>query len=318
MDDHDDGHREFRPVLDPELPEKEREILASSPEVLTAASAAAPAKPPLEHGVTANAALAVFAGAAFGLVPLPLLTIAGKWAGFAVGAVLQAGLVAAWFAGHEVFLAVAGTLGILAGVTGFVQLRRENPYRLARRYHGRYYLADDFDEESLGYIERTRAAIATISDSDIGRAGLLDDVANAVTLPRQEWEIARTCAELTRVKRQIEKVRSKHAGLTEVLEPQRRALEMPAEAIQRRVAALERYADRAKAADAQYLEWEAFKEIEEIEADVRELLARTAQDDLAVAEIDRLSADTPLAGLQRAVAEAKDAGLELAAENEPS
>ncbi|WP_346040885.1 hypothetical protein [Actinomadura chokoriensis] len=294
MDDGDDGHVVFRPVLDPELPEKGREILASSPEVLAAASAAAPGKPPWEHGAMANLISAVFAGAGFGFVPLLVWLVAGL----------------------EMFLTVAIALGALVAVVGFAMLRVENPHRLARKHHGRYYLADDFDEESLGYIERARAAIAAISGSEIGRAGLLDDVANAVTLPRQEWEIARTCAELTRVKRQIEKVRSKHASLTKVIEPQRRALETAAEATERRIAALERYADRTKAADAQYREWEAFKEIEEIEADVRELLAQTAQDDLAVAEIDRLSADTPLAELQRAVAEAKDAGLALAVDAE--
>lgn len=304
-------HGTFRPVVDPELPADVRDILTSSPEVLSAASAAPPAKPPLEHRRTANAAIAVFAGVGCGLVPLIILPIGLRWAGAAIGLLLQAGLVAAWFAGLEIFLTVAGALGLLVAVFGYVGLRRENPHRLAVKHHGRYYTADDFDERTLTYLKRARRAIRTVLNSRIGRAGLLDDVANAVMLPRQEWEIARTCAELNRIERQISMVASKNAGLSGLLDEQRRALEVSVEAVERRVAALEQYADRTKAANAAYREYEAIKQIEEIQTDIQELLARTARDDLAVAEIDRLSADTPLAELRRAVEAAKEAGLAL-------
>ncbi|NVI86133.1 hypothetical protein [Actinomadura sp. BRA 177] len=297
-------------MVDPEVPEKEREVLASHADALTPASLPEPAKTRLADRTAADLVGRVVGGALAGVFPL-VMSING-WGHAALGAVLQAGIVAAWFGGLHLFLTVLVILQVLYAVLLVVRQPMDmSPRRLGRERHGRYYLADDFDEQALGYIERTRAAIAAIMDAEVGKAGLLDDVSNAVTLPRQEWEIARTCAELTRVTRQIERVRSEHAGLTEVLKPQRRALEIPAAAIERRVAALERYADRTKAADAEYLECVAIKEIKEIQADVRELLARTAQDDLAVAEIDRLSADTPLAELQRAVEAAKEAGLAL-------
>ncbi len=81
--------------------------------------------------------------------------------------------------------------------------------------------------------------------------------------------------------------------------------------------ALERYAERTRAADTAYREWQAFEEIQEIRTDLRELLARTVQDDLAVAEIDELSSRTPLAELGGA-SRTRRAGLTLAMdEKEP-
>ncbi|GAA1786882.1 hypothetical protein GCM10009735_17820 [Actinomadura chokoriensis] len=305
----------FRPVVDPDVPEKDREILASSPDALTAAFKPAPAKPSLEDGAVGDAAVAILTGAGCAIAPVIVMPTAARRAGLAVGAVLQAGLVAAaWFGGLWVFLTVAAVIGVAVAMGAYVRFRAKNAHRLACKHHGRYYTADDFDERTLQYVSRARRATRTVMNSRISKAGLLDDVANAVTLPRQEWEVARTCAELTRIELEISEVASKNAGLTALLEKQRRALALSAEAVERRVAALEQYADRTKAASAAYREYKAIKQIEEIQADVQELLAQTVQDELAVAEIDRLSADTPLAELQRAVDAAKEAGLALTAE----
>lgn len=295
----------FRPVVDPELPPAERAVLQSHPEALTPASQAAPAKPALGGRTLRDAFRSVGFGAVLAYLPLVLLFAGNGWAA-AVGLALQTGLVAAWFGGTWLFLTVGVALHTLITVSAFVISAEENPRRLGSKHHGRYYLVDDFDEKTRDYVERAREAIATVMDSGIGEAGLLDDVANTAILPREEWEIARTGAELTRIERRIDKVRSENATLTELIRTQRRAVEKSAEMVEQRVTALERYADRTKAADAVY---RAGAAIEEIEADVRELLVRTAQDDLAADAIER---DSVSAELRRSVEAAKQAGLALA------
>ncbi|NVI86131.1 hypothetical protein [Actinomadura sp. BRA 177] len=258
------------------------------------------------------------AGVTCGLIPAVALPFVYGWAGGALGAVLQAGLVASLFHGFGTFLLVVTVLQALLAVILFVQHEEGLPRRLAYEWHGRYYVAKDFDARALECVQRAQAAVVTIMDSEVGEAGLLDGIANAVALPRQEWEIARLCAELTHVRRRLREVGSDSRRMREMLEPEWRAAQTSDVGLRRRVVALERYAERTRAADTAYREWQAFEEIQEIRTDLRELLARTVQDDLAVAEIDELSSRTPLAELRRRVADARKAGLTLAMdEKEP-
>ncbi|MDH6522094.1 hypothetical protein [Streptomyces sp. SAI-090] len=77
--------------------------------------------------------------------------------------------------------------------------------------------------------------------------------------------------------------------MTELLTSRRRVLETSLQGIERRVAALEAYAEQVAEADARYAE---VREIERLTAgstELLELLARTAADDLAVAEIEGLT-----------------------------
>lgn len=303
----------LRPVVDPEVPEEERAVLVVHPEALTAAGEPPPARPPWGGRTPADAGLAVLVGMPCGLLPVVALPFLLGWVGAAAGAVLQAGLIAlGWFAGFGFFLVAAGVLQILAAVSLFGACGEDRARRLGRKLHRGYFVQADFGGQALEYMKRAQRAVTTVMGSEVDNAGLLDEIANTVTLPQQEWEIAQTCAELTRLKRQLRKVRRGDPKLEEMLAPQWRALELSAEAVGRRVAALERYAASTVAADAAYREWKAVEELEEIGGDVRELLARTVRDDLAVAEIDRLAAATPLTELRQRVEEAKRAGLVLA------
>ena len=64
---------------------------------------------------------------------------------------------------------------------------------------------------------------------------------------------------------------------------------MSVRALDRRIAALERYAERTRAADAALMEWKTARDIAYLGDDSRALLARTVQDERAVAEIDELA-----------------------------
>ncbi|GGT68929.1 hypothetical protein GCM10010177_27900 [Actinomadura citrea] len=312
--------RALRPIVDPELPEADRDILVAHPHVLTPAGEKPPAPPPLGGRTWADAGLSFLAGTASGFLPALALPFLFGRVGAAVGIAVQGGLVATWWFGGLGFFLVAGTmLQIGFFVTLFVLCWEGRAQRLGREHHTRYYVEDDFDDQMLPLVRRAQDAVAAVLGSAVDAAGLLDDIANTLELPRQEWDVARTCAEVTRIDRRIRSLRDGDAGLDEMLEPQRRALARSIEGVRRRVAALEGYAERTAAADAAYREWQVMEELEDLRADVQELLARTVQDELAVAEIGHLAEKTPLTELRRTVEEARQAGLVLAAgEKEPA
>ncbi|GAA1786873.1 hypothetical protein [Actinomadura chokoriensis] len=294
-------------------------VLIAHPEALTAASEPPPARPPLGGRTLADAGLAVLVAVPCGLLPAVALPFVRGRGGAVPGALLQAGLIAlGWFAGLGPFLVGAGVLQVLSAMVLFGSCGEDRARTLARTLHRRYYVQDDFAGAALKYMKRAQRAVSAVLESEVDHAGLLDEIANAVTLPQQEWDIAQTCAELTRLKRELREVRDGDPALTELLEPQWRALKLSAEAVERRVAALEQYAAGAAAADAAYRKWKALEELDRIGDDVRELLARSVRDELGAAEIERLAAASPLAELRRRVDEAKRAGLVLAAgEKEP-
>lgn len=191
---------------------------------------------------------------------------------------------------------------------------------MARLRHGRYYLAEDFGDDSLRELlghsplrrmERAQAAVTAVLQSQVDRDGLLDDIANDVTLPAQQYEIAQRLAELTRLARRVRTAAGDASGsrVEEVLRTQRQALRLSSSALEERVEALERYAENTRAADAAYREWEAVRELEELGEDMHELVVNTVRDELAVAEIEGLADRSRLQDLHRVLDEAREAGL---------
>ncbi|MEV0660038.1 hypothetical protein ACIBI3_02815 [Actinomadura luteofluorescens] len=302
------------------MPEADREVLIAHPEDLTPAHEQPPPPPPLGGRTWADAGLCFLVGTPCGFLPALALPFLFGRVGAAVGVAVQGGLVALWwFGGFGLFLLMGTVLQAVFFLALFVRCGEDPSRRLGREHHTRYYVEKDFGTQMLALVRRAQDAVAAVLGSAVDSAGLLDDIANTVQLPRQEWEIAQTCAEMTRVKRRIRSLRNGGARLDEMLEPQWEALRQSAEAVERRVVALEGYAERTAAADAAYREWQVMEELEDIGADVQELLARSVQDELAVAEIGRLAEKTPLTELRRTVEEARQAGLVLAAgEKEPA
>jgi len=318
----------LRPVVDTSLAQEDRNLLAESADGLTAASRPAPPRPRYGGRTWADAGTAVPAATLCGFLPVvagPFLL--GLRAGLTAGAASQILIVASWWwGGAGAFLLVGTALQLAAWssilAVGCGEGRRQ---RLARRSHGRYYLAGDFAGGSLRPVLRVSAidqmlraqtAVETVMESQVNSDGLLDDVANGVTLPQQEWEIAQALAELSRIGRRLRDVakdQPSSSRVREAIEPQQQALRNSAASVVRRVDALERYAERVRAADAEYGEWQAVRKLEELSSDTREVLARTVRDDLAISEIDGLMDQRAVHPFQRTLEEARQAGLVLSA-----
>ncbi|MEV4004178.1 hypothetical protein [Actinomadura sp. NPDC049753] len=228
--------------------------------------------------------------------------------------VLALGLVGSPLLG-SLWLIGLGMLAVLVALgTPSVSLDLRRARELERR-RDRYLLPEDFDDDGRALLARVQTAVDAVRDSQVNREGLLDAVDNAVTLPRQEWEIAQVLAKQSRL-------RADHADmagaetLPEVeaaLRPLRDKLDTSVEAVTRRVEALERYAERARSADEVLRAQRRLESIAEKAHEYDELLADTVRDDLALPAIERLTeqGDELLRTLRERLAEAAEAGGEL-------
>ncbi|MBO2446727.1 hypothetical protein J4573_06470 [Actinomadura barringtoniae] len=228
--------------------------------------------------------------------------------------VLTLGLLGAPILG-ELFLLGLASLAILIalGAPSFsLDLRRA---RELDRRRDRYLTPEDFDDEGKALLARTQTAIDAVRESQVNREGMLDRVDNAVTLPRQEWEIAQVLARQSKLRGEQGEF-AESARLPEVeaaLRPLREKLELSVEAVTRRVEALERYAERARAADEALKAHRYLERLAVHAHEYDELLADTVRDDLAVPAIERLTeqGDELVRTLRSRLADAAEAGGEL-------
>ncbi|MFI0485902.1 hypothetical protein [Actinomadura sp. 9N215] len=228
--------------------------------------------------------------------------------------VLGLGLVGGPLIG-SLWLVCLGMLALLVALAGpSVSLDLRRARELERR-RDRYLMPEDLDDDGRALLGRVQAAVDAVRDSDVNREGLLDAVDNAVTLPRQEWEIAQVLAKQA-------KLRADHAelagaaALPEVeaaLRPLRDKLDSSVEAVTRRVEALERYAERARAADEVLRAQRHLERIAEKAHEYDELLADTVRDDLAIPAIERLTeqGDELVRTLRERLSKAAEAAQEL-------
>lgn len=144
---------------------------------------------------------------------------------------------------------------------------------------------------------RAQRAIARILASEVYAADLCAAVPESV-LRRHEWEIAIALREITELR--VEHASSASAGgpgpmTAAVLASQQRALTLAQDGTAARVSALERYAVQVKAADAAQRDWQNAVRISGLNDKYLDLVARTAADEHAVAEIAGLTAQAAAA-----------------------
>lgn len=149
----------------------------------------------------------------------------------------------------------------------------------------------DLTADAQELLGRARRAMTAVLDSRVHREKWLDTQRNEAAFPRQEWAIAQALRDYSRVARKDQRApqQTDNATVAELLTSRQRVLATSLQGIERRVAALEAYADQVAEADARYAE---VREIERLAAgsdELLDLLARTAADDLAVAEIEALT-----------------------------
>lgn len=306
-----------RVVLDPDIPEKARAVLAANARLLPPPSVPPP-RPRLGGRGLSTVALAAVQAPIW--VYLPALACwqygkRAKIAGIVAEAVVIAPIAVSGFYGLAINVLFGLPLQIIAFIAVLVLSGEPELPRLIRRHKDGYVRPEELDGPAPALLDRAQAAVDAVTGSEVNREGLLDEVRNTVTLPRQLWEVAQTLAELSRLN--VEQ-RERTMGLStprvvEALRPQRKALNLATESVIKRVEALERYAARTRAADQALLELRALQNLAEGNDAYRDLLARTVRDDLAIAEIDDLTerARRIEEALHDSVEQARRAGLSL-------
>ncbi|MFG1999491.1 hypothetical protein ACGFNU_10135 [Spirillospora sp. NPDC048911] len=225
--------------------------------------------------------------------------------------VLVLGVIGSPVLGEMWLLALAMLAIMVALGTPSLSLDMRRARELERR-RDRFLMPEDLDDEGRALLGRVQTAITTVQESEVNREGLLDTVDNAVTLPRQEWEIAQVLARQARLRTEQAEF-SETAALPEIeaaLRPLRDKLALSVKAVTHRIEALERYAERTRAADEAL---RAQRHLETLAArahEYDELLADTVRDELAVPSIERLTeqSDELVATLRARLAEAAEAG----------
>ena len=178
------------------------------------------------------------------------------WLAVCVGGWILALIIFAMTLPTEVAAWASLVLAVIAVVaTGAVAVRsavEDRGHKAVRLQHGKYLLAEDFDDVAGRTLARAQRAVKTVLEATVTRRGLLDEMKNDLVLPEQLWDIGQVLHEQSVLRaRQREVSRGMAtAELDAVLGPQRRALTRSVDAIKRKVDLLEQYAERVRSADA--------------------------------------------------------------------
>ncbi|HEY2506764.1 MAG TPA: hypothetical protein VGI58_09615 [Streptosporangiaceae bacterium] len=185
------------------------------------------------------------------------------------------------FAGTWVVLAGAAATAAASVGIGLSPMRElaESADQVVYPYH--------LDGSCLQILAGAQGAIEYVLHSEVRAAGLLE--VDEPTLRRHEWEIASALRSITGLR--LVHIRQQPAGmLTEtVVASQQRALAVAQEATAGRAAALQRFAAQVGAADAAHRDWREAQALSGLNDRYLDLVAATAADELAVAEIGDLT-----------------------------
>lgn len=202
-------------------------------------------------------------------------------------------------------------MSIIPIVGGLVTRNRLRGIQQARE---QYVLDVDLVPAAGQLLARAGHAVAAVRRSKVHRDDYLDRRRNDVVLPEKVWEIAEMLRAYSRVERSTP-TWAKGQEVRPVLDAHRAVLQTTLEGIERRVTALETYAEQTAEADRRYAEFLQIQQISAAGSDLLELLARSVRDDLAVAEINGLTEQATTVGeaFKTALAEARESAHALAA-----
>jgi hypothetical protein len=145
------------------------------------------------------------------------------------------------------------------------------------------------DRLSRELLLRVQKAIIAALDSEAGE--ISDDAVPESMLLQHEWEIAVALRDITDLRAEHDMNAAASVGpmTNAVLKSQEGALAQAQQAITARVAELERYADCVSAAGTAYRDWQDALRVADLNDLYLDLVARTAADEYAVAEISGLT-----------------------------
>jgi hypothetical protein len=202
--------------------------------------------------------------------------------------------IGVWVAG---WWAAAIVVAITTKMVSDMFRRRDE--RLSR---GHFIFPAGLDDRSRSLLERAQRAIRSILASNAHKAGLLEHPIEEGTLRSHEWEIAGRLLEITKSRAQLARdTPANPAGplTAEVLTAQQRYIALAEEPVAARVAGLEDYDQRIKAADDADRDWRQALQASKSNDQYRTLLAGTAADEYAVREITELRARIAIAAQAR-------------------
>ena len=251
-----------RPVVDPAIPAAGRQLLTRPGAPLIPASRPLPARG--GGRMPRRAARAARTG-------LVLAIIAAIRGVLSLG---QGGSVFLWIALFIAVFTVLRTMVLAVRYGHPTAGPRTAAAKAARRYHGRYLTAADFDPAAAALLARAQHAIGVITATGIFRDGLLDGPADGSDLTIHEWDIARTLAGLTQVRK--DPAPATAAELHAIADTQA--------SVTARIAALEAYAAEVAAAETAWQAWQADAR-PELGDGAADLLAATAGHDHATAAL---------------------------------
>jgi hypothetical protein len=164
--------------------------------------------------------------------------------------------------------------------------RRNRDRELARR-PDQVIFPLDLEPDYRRLLARAQRAIDDVLGSEVREAGLLE--ADEPALRRHEWEIACGLRDLTEVPSPSPEDAAIGEMTAAVVEAQRHALDLAREATARRITALEQYAHEVLAADSARRDLHSAIRLAGLNDSYLDLVARTAGDELAIAEISQLT-----------------------------
>jgi hypothetical protein len=286
-----------RPAVDPGIPHADRALLTAPGTRLTPACRRRPALRrdflPRDPGRR----MATVDGAAIGLTGAMMIAVFGTTP-LAVG-VLGLQTAMPWeSASSHYALVLAEAIAIITlvifgvRVALFGQPTGKIPAEAAARtHHGRYLTDVDFGARHRRLLRRAQDAIDAVSSSEVCRAGLLDPAEITTVLADQEWDIAVALREQDR----LDAARAEFSTITAgpataaLLGRQAQAAHVAESSIAARVEALERYAAEVCEADGAYRDWQQAAGLAELHGQHLDMLARTAADEHAIAEIGAMT-----------------------------
>ncbi|MFD8727787.1 hypothetical protein [Streptomyces sp. NPDC059611] len=205
--------------------------------------------------------------------------------------------------------------GVALICAGLITDQARHNRRLRRLADAERHLVrpQDLTPDAQVLLARAQRAVTAVLGSAVHREKWLDAQRNEVSLPRQEWLVARDLREYSRVARTDQKrpLEADSVIVAELVASRRRALARALRGIERRVAALEAYAERVAEADARYTEVRKTERLSAGNDELLDLLALTPADDLAVAEIEALTDDSVAvtSTFTRALASAEESSI---------
>ena len=196
------------------------------------------------------------------------------------------------FAGFLVTWSAPWFCATAIAAIGALALRYEIPSGGLHRHRDHFVDPAELDHCSLEQLQTVQRAIDSVLSSEVGREGYLDVTSCAGAMKLHEWEIACRLREIT--SRRADCARSGSGGRlgpqsTAVLDAQLRAVAIAHDTVVRRVSEFSSYAEAVQAADFALNDWRMAEQMAKRNHLFLELVATSAADEYALAEITDLT-----------------------------